>query len=78
MTLVLYAIIMVVAITVGELGKTFNIVGAIASNSIGFILPTLFYFMLIYKKKKPRNSNFYASIAMFSLAIPFGVLAVVC
>jgi amino acid permease len=78
MTLILYAIIMVIAITVGELGKTFNIVGAVASNSIGFILPALFYMMLVIKKKKPRKITFYSSIVMFSLAIPFGVLAIVC
>ena len=68
---------MVVAITVGELGVTFNIVGAVASNSIGFILPALFYIMLIHKKKKPKSINFYASVAMFCIAIPFGVLAIV-
>lgn len=77
MTLILFAVIMVVAITVGELGVTFNIVGAVASNSIGFILPALFYFTLIHKKRKPKKINFYASIAMFSIAIPFGIMAIV-
>lgn len=77
MTFILFAAIMVVAITVGELGVTFNIVGAVASNSIGFILPALFYFVLIHKKKKPKNVNFYAAIAMFCIAIPFGVMAIV-
>lgn len=77
MTFLLFAVIMVVAITVGELGVTFNIVGAVASNSVGFILPALFYFVLVRKKGKPKNVNFYASIAMFSIAIPFGILAIV-
>ena len=74
----LFVTIMILAVTVGELGKTFNIVGAVASNSIGFILPALYYVILVHKKKKPKLVNFYGAVVLFSLAVPFGVLAVVC
>jgi hypothetical protein len=52
------------------------VVGSIASNSIGFILPALFYFSLVTKKDKPINFKFYVSKAMFFFFIPFGLFAV--
>ena len=69
---------MVLAVTVGDLGVIFNIVGAVASNSIGFILPSLFYIVLVIKKKKPKTFNFIGGAVLLCLAVPFGVFAVVC
>jgi hypothetical protein len=42
----------VIAITVGDLGKIFNLVGAVSANAIGFILPSFFYIAVNLKLKK--------------------------
>ncbi len=68
---------MILAITIGKLGRIFNLVGAIASNSIGFILPTIFYIVLIVKKRRPKRLNFILSWALFATAVPFGIFAVI-
>jgi len=77
LTLALFATIVVLAVTIGRLGPIFNLVGAIASNSIGFILPTLFYMMLIWRKKRERRVHFRASLILFCTAVPFGIFAVI-
>jgi amino acid permease len=55
----------------------FNIVGAIASNAITFILPPLFYFSLIAKKNKTKKFNYYVAIAVVTFFVPFGILSVI-
>jgi amino acid permease len=52
LTFTLFASIVALAVTVGKLGPIFNLVGAIASNSIGFIFPTLFYVVIVMKRHR--------------------------
>lgn len=77
LTFILYAAIVTLAVTIGKLGTIFNLVGAIASNSIGFIFPTLFYILLIRRKRRPKRINYYLAILLFLTAVPFGIFAVV-
>lgn len=42
-----FTLITIGAVTIHSLEVAFNVVGSISSNSIGCILPSLFYFMLI-------------------------------
>lgn len=77
LTFLLYGAILASAILIGNLGKVFNLVGAIASNSIGFIFPTLFYIMLIKKKNRPKRIHFYIAVLLFFTAVPFGIFSVV-
>lgn len=67
---------MTIAVLVSDVEAVFNVVGAIASNSIGFILPAFFYFQLVSKKNKPINFKFYITKAMFFFFIPFGLFSV--
>lgn len=73
----LFVTIVALAVTIGRLGPIFNLVGAIASNGIGFILPTLFYMVLIWRKNRAKRIHFWASLVLFCTAIPFGIFAVV-
>jgi len=41
------------------------------------LLPAFFYFILVIKKKKPKNIIFYLAIGMFIIMIPFAIFAVV-
>ena len=66
-----------IAITVEDIEKVFNFVGAIASNAIGYILPCVFYVLLINYKNKERNSKFYISAVLAVFFIPFGFFAII-
>ena len=46
-----FIIIVTGAITIASLEVAFNIIGAISSNAIGCIFPTLFYFKLLERKR---------------------------
>lgn len=46
LTLGLFLLIVIVAILVNSLGATFNVIGSIASNFIGFIFPGIFYLVI--------------------------------
>jgi amino acid permease len=76
LSLFLFAIIVVLAVTVGNLGSIFNLVGAIASNSVGFIFPTLFYMVIVVKQHRKKRIHFWVSLALFCIALPFGIFAV--
>jgi predicted neutral ceramidase superfamily lipid hydrolase len=52
-------------------------VGAIASNSIAFILPSMFYVLLIRKKGKQKKPQYYIAFVAFCFFIPFGIFSVV-
>lgn len=62
---------------VEDIEDVFNVVGAIASNAISFIFPSMFYVFLILKKKKPKKVHYYISFALFVFFIPFGIFSVV-
>lgn len=76
-TFVLYGIAVGIAIAVDDIEDVFNIVGAIASNAIAFIFPSLFYFMMVRRKNKPKRWHYYAALACFCFFVPFGIFAVV-
>lgn len=60
-----------------DIEDVFNVVGAIASNAIAFIFPSMFYMFLILKKKKPKKLHYYISVALFFFFIPFGIFSVI-
>lgn len=74
---ILFVTIVTLAVTVGRLGPIFNLVGAIASNSIGFIFPTLFYIILIIQKKRKKTISFYFSLLLLCTSVPFAIFAVI-
>ena len=76
-TLSLYSVCVIITIAVTSLAAIFNIVGAIASSLISFIVPYMFYFFLIKRKKKPRNIHYFLSLAGIIVFIPLGILSVV-
>lgn len=69
--------VVALAILFEDVEIVFNFIGSIASNSIGFILPCLFYWFLIKRKKQPINWKYYMSIGGVIFFIPFGIFAVV-
>ena len=73
----MYAIAIGVAILVDDIEDVFNIIGAIASNMISFILPSLFYWVMIKRKDKPKKIQYYGALVIFWLFIPIGIFAVV-
>lgn len=60
-----------------DIEDVFNVVGAIASNAIAFIFPSMFYMFLILKKKKPKKLHYYISVGLFFFFIPFGIFSVI-
>jgi amino acid permease len=54
-----------------------NVLGAITSNCISFIFPSLFYFSLVYKKKKEKTHYFHLAWGKFVFFVPAGAFAVV-
>ena len=76
-TIILFAFIITIAAAVDDIEDVFNIVGAIASNSINFIFPAMFYMLLIRKKNKPKKMQYYISVGLFCFFIPFGIFSVV-
>lgn len=76
-TLFLFMIIVGVAISVQDIKAVFNLVGAIASNSIGYIFPCMFYYLLVKYKNKTKTYNFYIARTLFFFFIPFGIFSVV-
>ena len=54
-TFILFGLAIMIAITVESIEEIFNLVGAIASNSIGFLFPSAFYLFSVLKKKKART-----------------------
>jgi hypothetical protein len=67
----------VIAPTVDNIEDVFNVTGALAANATAFIIPPLFYVLLIHKKNKPRKIQYYLSAVMFLFFIPFGIFSVV-
>ncbi len=76
-TLSLYALCVIITIAVTSLAAVFNFVGAIASSAISFIVPYMFYFFLIKRKKKAKNIHYFLSLAGIIIFIPLGILSVV-
>ena len=54
----------------------FNVVGAVCSTSIGMLMPALFYFRLIDKKRQPRGLRYYLSWIVFVVMIPFALFCI--
>ena len=66
-----------VAMAVDDIEAVFNVIGSICSSSIGFLLPTFFYFKLVDKRKKARTIKYYVSIVIFAIMGPFAIFSVV-
>lgn len=76
-TFILYFVAIGTAILVDDIEDVFNLVGAIASNAIAFIFPSMFYVFLVKKKEKEVRIQYYFAMAIFIFFIPFGIFAVV-
>jgi amino acid permease len=76
-TFSIFAVIVVTGVLLNDIEAVFNIIGAVCSTSISVLLPCFFYFILVIKKKKPRNIKFYVSIAVFIIMAPFALFSVV-
>lgn len=70
----LWTFYVVLAITLGSIEIVFNLVGAISSNMIGCILPTLFYIRLT--ENNPRSKGQFYFVKGFYYTSY--VLTVVC
>ncbi len=68
---------MLITVLVESLAAVFNIVGAVASTGISFIIPFLFYIILISRKKKPKTVNYYLSIIGIIISLPLGILSII-
>ena len=66
-----------VAVLVSNIEAVFNIVGAVCSNSIGVLLPCLFYFMLVHKKKKSKGIKYYLTIVIFVVMLPYALFSII-
>lgn len=69
----LYAIIVVLAIFISDIGPVFSLIGAICANGISFVLPAAFYMVL--RKKKRRVYNL--AVALFIFGICSGIVCLV-
>ncbi len=76
LTFFLYIFIFTLAITIGNLGVIFNLIGGISANAIGFVLPSFFYVALVIKLKKIKKINFYLALVLFCITLPFGFISV--
>jgi hypothetical protein len=77
LTGVLLGTIYGLAVGIRNLGFIFNIVGAVASNSIGFILPAFFVWMLSRQQDKNDKLALLGKI-VFVVAVPLGLFCVAC
>lgn len=66
-----------VSLSVDNIAIVYNAIGAICSTSIGVLLPCLFYFELVRKKKKDKKLLYYVTIVLFIAIIPFGLFSMV-
>ena len=62
---------------VTSLAAVFNIVGAIASSAISFIVPFWFYFSLVKRNNKPKTIHYFLSLTGVIIFIPLGILSIV-
>ena len=76
-TLTLYGVYVIITILVTSLEAVFNIVGAIASCSISFIIPFSFYVLLVRKKKQAKTINYYVCFGGVLIALPLGILSII-
>ncbi len=76
-TLFLFFVVIGIAISVDDIEAVFNLVGAVASNAIGYIFPCMFYYLLVKYKNKTKTYNYYIARTLFYFFIPFGVFSVV-
>lgn len=76
-TFAIFAVIVATGVALDDIEAVFNIIGAVCSSSISILLPCFFYFMLVIKKKKTRNINFYISVTVFAVMVPFALFSVV-
>ena len=75
--MILFSIAIGIAIGVGDIEAVFNLVGAVASNAIGYIFPCMFYYLLVKYKNKKKTYSYYIARTLFYFFIPFGVFSVV-
>lgn len=66
-----------VATGVNDIEAVFNVVGAICSSSIGVLLPTFYYFMLVRKRKTPFTVKYYVAVVIFAVMTPYSLFSVV-
>ena len=76
-SLLVFAVIIGIAISVDDIEIVFNFVGAIASNAIGAIFPCMFYYLLVKYKKKQITYSYHIAKVMFYFFIPFGMFSVI-
>ncbi len=76
-TLLVFAVIIGIAISVDDIEIVFNFIGAIASNAIGAILPCMFYYLLVKYKGKKITWRYHLSKVLFYFFIPFGIFSVI-
>ena len=69
----LYALIVILAIFISDIGPVFSLIGAICAKGISFVLPAAFY--LVLRKKKGRV--FHLAIALLIFGICSGLLCLV-
>ena len=69
----LYALIVILAIFISDIGPVFSLIGAICANGISFVLPAAFYMVLRKKKKKIYN----LAIGLFIFGICSGIVCLV-
>lgn len=77
LTGLLYSIIVVLAILVGDIEIIFNIVGAVCSTTICFLFPYYFYFAIADKQGRRKGFLYYYTKVAFVLLIPYALFAVV-
>lgn len=73
----IFAIIVSIGTTVDDIESVFNIVGAVCSNSIGILLPCLFYFMLVHRKNKKKTIKYYTTIVIFVIMLPYALFSII-
>lgn len=62
---------------VDDIEAVFNVVGAICSTSIGVLLPTFYYFMLVRKRKRPFTVKYYVAVVIFVVMAPYSLFSIV-
>ena len=55
----------------------FNFLGAICETLVEFLLPAIFYVMLILKEEQPKNFIYYFAVGLIIVIIPFSLFSVV-
>ena len=76
-TFFLFAVAIGIAIAVDNVESVFNLVGAVASNSIGFLFPCLFYFYGVNRKGKEKKIWYFMAVGVFCTFIPLGLAAII-